>query len=91
MPKNKTAENDAVILKGLTGVLASVRDRGAIPADVAKSFITYLKLLQKRSKKYEMAIAACRQLVTAYKAGEESGSVDWSDVDLAHELAKDAL
>lgn len=31
--------------------------------------------------------SACRQLIAAYKAGEESEEVDWEDVDLAHEIA----
>ena len=38
------------------------------------------------------ALRACELLVEAYKTGEANGgSVDWSDVDLAWEVASEAL
>ena len=40
----------------------------------------------------EKALRACELLVEAYKTGEANGgSVDWSDVDLAWEVAREAL
>ncbi len=39
----------------------------------------------------EKAIHACRLLVDAYERGRESEHVDWSDVDLACEMAVEAL
>ena len=39
----------------------------------------------------ERAVAAARMLVAAYDAAEESGSVDWSDIDDAVEMARSAL
>lgn len=39
----------------------------------------------------ETALAACRALVAAYKKGGESESVDWDDVDAAHEMALKAV
>ena len=33
------------------------------------------------------ALEACEALVSAYKGGEHSGSIDWSDLDHAHKLA----
>ena len=42
--------------------------------------------------KEDVAFAACRTLVSAYRKGKrKGGSVDWSDVDDAHALAKQAL
>lgn len=39
-----------------------------------------------------LALAACHALVDAYDRGQESGgSIDWSDVDDAHEIALQAL
>lgn len=37
------------------------------------------------------AIEACRALVAAYAAGEETGSVEREDLDSAHALAVEAL
>lgn len=37
------------------------------------------------------AIQACAFLRDAYASGEESGSVDWEDVDQAHAIALEAL
>lgn len=42
----------------------------------------------------DLAMAACRQLVAAYRTAVRNGSggsIDWSDVDDAHELARKAL
>lgn len=38
-----------------------------------------------------LALQACRALELAYARGEASGSVDWSDLDEARELAQRAL
>jgi hypothetical protein len=52
------------------------RDRDAAPCDGAA----------------RLAWAAVRQLLDAYVRGEEEGgSIDWDDVDLAHELACEAV
>lgn len=38
------------------------------------------------------SIQACNTLIQAYKSGEENdGSIEWSDIDTAYELAQDAL
>ena len=37
-------------------------------------------------------LAACQALIDAYRIGERNGgSVDWSDLDAAHSLAKGAM
>lgn len=44
------------------------------------------------AKRHKNAIAAARQLVYAFERGEvRGGSVDWSDVELAVEFARDAI
>ena len=38
-----------------------------------------------------LAWSACLALVEAYARGDESNSIEWSDVDIAHELALRAV
>ena len=45
----------------------------------------------ERLRKDALARSACLALLAAYKLGAEYGSVEWSDVDAAHELALKAL
>lgn len=44
-----------------------------------------------REPSTQQLLLAAEQLVAAYAKGKSSGSVDWSDVDLAHETAAEAL
>jgi len=46
-------------------------------------------VIQLRREK--AAMRAARLLVEAYQRGEESGSVDWEDIDLAYEIALQAI
>ena len=48
--------------------------------------------LSNRLMASDMALRACNLLVCAYINGEDAGgSIDWSDVDLAHEAAQTAV
>lgn len=47
--------------------------------------------IQRLTEERDAARAACRALVIAYAGGEDSESVDWSDIDRAYELAAIAL
>jgi hypothetical protein len=55
--------------------------------------LCYIAKPKKKGKAdLDKALAACKQLIHAYKSGNENGgSADWSNIDLAHELALEAM
>lgn len=65
--------------------------------DLACTLVKRLKAKKSRPHRrtvaqYGTAIDACAQLVAAYRAGKRNGgSIEWSDVDAAYEMAKAAL
>lgn len=46
----------------------------------------------KKKVDADRAVQACRLLISAYKQGErDGGSIEWSNVDVAYEVACEAL
>ena len=78
----------------LQGILPEFEPSGDRKHPAWKTLAEISKFLKDRTaeeSRLENALEACKALVSAYKGGERSGSIDWSDLDYAHDWALLAL